>query len=93
MKHLLLLSIKAYWKFKPKDKPACCIFRKSCSHYVYEETKRKGILAGVKALKYRLNNCTYGYELYLNPISEKKQMLLKNGEVLEEEEIAKRLLY
>ena len=93
MKHLLLLFIKVYWKFKPKDKPARCIFRKSCSHHVYEETKRKGLLVGIKALKYRFNNCTYGYELYLNPINEKKQILLKCGDVIEEEEIAKRLLY
>ncbi|WGH76692.1 membrane protein insertion efficiency factor YidD [Tenacibaculum tangerinum] len=93
MKYLLLLGIKSYWKFKPKDKPPRCIFRKSCSHYVYEETKNTGFIAGIKALMYRFKNCTYGYELYTNPVNKKKQLLLKNGEVVDEENIAKRLLY
>ncbi|WP_417786334.1 membrane protein insertion efficiency factor YidD [Tenacibaculum sp.] len=92
MKYLLLLFIKTYWKFKPKDKPASCIFRESCSHNVYRETLNKGAIAGLRALKYRYENCSYGYELYINPMNKKKQIILKNGEVLQEEEIAKRLL-
>ncbi|WP_408023355.1 membrane protein insertion efficiency factor YidD [Tenacibaculum sediminilitoris] len=92
MKYLLLLFIKAYWKFKPKNKPARCIFRQSCSHYVFEEIKSKGVLAGIKAFRYRFKNCTYGYELYINPTNKKKHIILKCGDLLEEDKIAKRLL-
>ena len=92
MKYLLLYLIKIYWFTKSKSRTAKCIFRKSCSHYVYEETKNKGLLRGLKALKYRVSNCKYGFEIYNDPKSKKYKMILPNKKVLGEEEIAKRLL-
>ncbi len=92
MKNILLFIIKVYWLIKPKNKKPCCIFRKSCSHYVYEITKNRGLFRGFQALRYRINNCKYGFEVYTDPVSKKYKMILPNKEVLEEEEIAKRLL-
>ena len=92
MKHCLLFCIKGYWFFKAKNKPAKCIFKKSCSHFVYEETSKKGFLKGIKALKFRIENCVYGFELYKNPINNTTQMLLPNKMIVEEKDIAIRLL-
>lgn len=93
MKYCLLFSIQLYWFFKPKNKPAKCIFKKSCSHYVYEETTTKGVLKGIKALRFRIQNCSYGFELYKNPINNKTQMILPNKVVVEEKDIASRFLH
>lgn len=66
MRICLLFLIKIYWFIKPKNKKASCIFKKSCSNYVYETTKNKGLIAGLKSLKFRVKNCSYGFELYKN---------------------------
>ncbi|WP_299133799.1 membrane protein insertion efficiency factor YidD [uncultured Tenacibaculum sp.] len=92
MKYILLIIIKLYWLFKAKNKSPCCIFKKNCSRYVYEETKKKGFYVGLLALKYRIQNCKYGFEIYTNPNSGKLEMILPKGDILETEKIAERLL-
>jgi uncharacterized protein len=84
--------IRLYWFFKPKNSKPKCIFRTSCSHYVYEITQKKGFLKGLKALRFRHQNCRYGFEIFRNPINNNIQMLLPSKIVLESEEIAERLL-
>lgn len=92
MRIVLIAFIRLYWFFKSKNKTPCCIFKKSCSHYVYEKTKVEGLLSGLKALKFRFKNCRYGFELFINPIDKKTYMILPNKEIIDEGEIAKRLL-
>ncbi|ANO49052.1 membrane protein insertion efficiency factor YidD [Flavobacterium columnare NBRC 100251 = ATCC 23463] len=92
MKYLVLLSIRLYWLTKPKNKKPRCIFRKSCSHFIYEETLQNGFLKGLKAFHYRFKNCRSGFEVFKNPISNQVQMLLTSNQIIEEEEIAKRLI-
>ncbi|WP_028890434.1 membrane protein insertion efficiency factor YidD [Tenacibaculum ovolyticum] len=92
MKYALIFSIKVYWFLKPKGKAPCCIFRKSCSHYVYEKTINEGFVIGFEALKFRIKNCRQGFELFSNPISNKTQMMLLDKSVIDEHNIAERLL-
>ena len=92
MKYILLFIVKGYWILKPKNKKPCCIFRKSCSHYIYDKTKKEGFIEGVKALRFRIKNCKYGFELFINPINNKIQMILPNKSIIKEQGIAKRLL-
>lgn len=92
MKYILLLIIKLYWILIPQSKRKKCIFRKSCSKYVYDITIKEGSIKGFKALKFRIKNCKPGFIIFKNPISEKTQMLLPNHQVIEENNIAKRLL-
>jgi putative component of membrane protein insertase Oxa1/YidC/SpoIIIJ protein YidD len=92
VKAVLLSAIKLYWLFKPKGKPASCIFRKTCSHYVYQETFNKGLFLGLKALKFRINNCRNGFELYTDSVNKRTYMILPNKNVIDEKEIAERLL-
>lgn len=92
MRIVLTTFIRLYWFFKSKDKAPCCIFRKSCSHYVYDKTAKEGFLSGIKALIFRIKNCKYGFELYINPVNKKVYMILPNKDVIDEGEIAERLL-
>lgn len=92
MKVLLLITIRIYWIVIPLSKRKKCIFRESCSQYVHRHTSKYGLWKGLIALKYRYRNCRYGYEIFENPINQKKQMMLVNHQIVEEKDIAKRLL-
>jgi len=92
MKYLLLVLIKCYWLIVPKSKRRKCIFRETCSQYVYRITLNKGFGHGLKALQFRYRNYKNGYEIFKNPISEEIQILLPNKTLLCENEIAERLL-
>ncbi|MFD2826478.1 membrane protein insertion efficiency factor YidD [Leeuwenhoekiella polynyae] len=61
MRIILLILIKLYWFVIPKTSRRRCLFKKSCSHYVYEITIEKGFLGGLKALRFRYNHCRPGY--------------------------------
>ncbi len=90
MKIILLIIIKFYWFLIPESKRRKCLFRKSCSRYVYEETKTKGLLVGLKALIFRFKNCKPNYQLIV--VAEKKLLITKNNQIFKEEEINKTLL-
>lgn len=92
MKNLLVLLIKIYWFFTPPQKRRRCIFRISCSKYVYEKATTGGFIAGVKAFKYRFQNCRSGAHLIENPLTGRLQMILPNHQVLNEQEISKRFI-
>nr|WP_291871051.1 membrane protein insertion efficiency factor YidD [Maribacter sp.] len=92
MKIFLLIGIKIYWLLMPKSKRKKCIFRTSCSNYVFKITAKGGLWKGLKALKFRYVNCRHGYQLFKNPINNKIHLILPNREVINEENIAERLL-
>ena len=90
MRFFLMIMIKAYWFFVLAEKRSRCIFRQSCSIYVYNVAKRKGFLSGVKALRYRYQNCRPGYQL----LSTHNEVILvtRKAQVLSQKEIDPRLL-
>lgn len=92
MKYLLLGIIKAYWRMVPSNKRRKCIFRISCSRFVYETTKKRGLYHGLLAFHYRFKNCRAGYELYEDPFDGSKQLFLATKKMIREHEIAERLL-
>ncbi len=63
MKFILISLIKLYWLLIPKHKRRKCLFKKSCSSYVYDVTKTYGLISGLKALKFRINNCNPQYRI------------------------------
>jgi putative component of membrane protein insertase Oxa1/YidC/SpoIIIJ protein YidD len=78
MKFFLIWGIKAYWFLIPPQKRNKCLFKQSCSQYVYNIAIKEGGLKGVKALAYRYTHCRPGYDI----IKEKNVKLLisaKNG--------------
>ncbi|WP_428982697.1 membrane protein insertion efficiency factor YidD [Pedobacter rhodius] len=92
MNILLLLIIKLYWAIFPKDKRRKCIFRISCSKYVYQVTKKEGLLKGLTALKYRYQNCRNGFHLFKNHVDDGMMMILPGGGLLLEGEISERFI-
>lgn len=92
MCQILLAIIKIYWFIIPESKRRSCIFRESCSQHVYKITTSKGFCQGFKAFIFRYQNCRYGYEIFENPITNKIQMILPSKKVIDEDEIAARLV-
>lgn len=92
MKHLILFAIKMYWSCIPPSKRKKCIFKKSCSNYVFEVTQKEGFIKGLKAFRFRYKNCRGNFAIFKNPITNKLQMLLPSQIIIETEEIAERLI-
>jgi len=92
MRYLLLLIIKLYWFLIPPYKRRKCIFKVSCSNYVYCETINNGLFKGLKSLLYRINNCNHEFDIYIDFKSNKKIMKLKYGGIINENNISDRLL-
>jgi putative component of membrane protein insertase Oxa1/YidC/SpoIIIJ protein YidD len=66
MKYILMAAIQLYW-LMPKAARRKCIFKKTCSHYVYDAAKEKGIEAGLMALKQRYRQCRPVQASYTTP--------------------------
>jgi len=89
MRFILLSIIQAYWYLIPPRKRRKCLFKKSCSRYVFDVTKEEGLLKGIKSLNYRLKHCRPGYFI----INGKEGMLLisAHNEVFDNNEISERI--
>ena len=85
MKSLLLLAIRIYWRI-PTRLHTRCIFRETCSHYVYRIASEQGFLAGIRAFRERNRLCRPGYVVYRS----QGHFYLKTatGAIIEEKDIA-----
>jgi putative component of membrane protein insertase Oxa1/YidC/SpoIIIJ protein YidD len=92
MKYLILYIIKLYWLIKPKNSKPKCIFKKSCSHYIYVKTEKHGLTEGIKAFVFRFKNCRNGFEIFNNPITGEVQMILPTQIIVKKNEISERLI-
>lgn len=92
MKYIILLIIRMYWILIPQSKRRKCIFKKSCSNYVFETTQKEGFIKGLQAFQFRFKNCRGNFSIFRNPIDNKIQMLLPSQIIIEREEIADRLI-
>ncbi|WP_299243783.1 membrane protein insertion efficiency factor YidD [uncultured Aquimarina sp.] len=89
MKNLLLVIIRSYWILIPMSKRKKCVFKKSCSHYVYDITKQKGLFQGIRALKFRFQHCRSGYHIL--EMNKTKLFISANHKVFNQEEIKDRI--
>jgi putative component of membrane protein insertase Oxa1/YidC/SpoIIIJ protein YidD len=90
MNLILLGVIQLYWHLIPGQKRRHCLFRESCSRYVYRISKEKGFFSGCAALTDRIKKCRPGYELVKN--GDSFQLRLKDGAIVLEEDIALSIL-
>ncbi|NLA16368.1 MAG: membrane protein insertion efficiency factor YidD [Bacteroidales bacterium] len=90
MKWLFLLFIKLYWKVVPESRRPNCLFKETCSHFVYKETVDKGFHSGLIALLQRIKKCRNGYTLYTS--EQGLEMRLADGSVIGEDEISPYIL-
>lgn len=81
----MLLFIRIYWLI-PIHWHNKCIFRESCSHYVYRITKKEGFIQGIKAFIERNYSCRPGYFIYRT--EGKFFMKTANGHIYGEEAIS-----
>ena len=90
MKFLLLALIHLYRRLVRPFTRATCLFRESCSVCVERETRKNGFRAGLKALRFRFQNCRPGYfwiHQDTNP-----QLVTATGVVLDKEEVNPELM-
>ena len=90
MKHLLLIIIKLYWKHIPESKRRKCLFKISCSNYVYKKTNEKGLVSGFRAMIFRINNCNSNHNII--EVGNKKLLITKTHKVFDKSEINKYIL-
>lgn len=90
MRIVLLWLIKSYWLLIPTKKRNNCLFKKSCSNYVFDITKKDGIIKGLKALRYRFKHCRPGYYI-INGI-EGKLLITARNKVFSPNEIKNEIL-
>jgi putative component of membrane protein insertase Oxa1/YidC/SpoIIIJ protein YidD len=92
MKWLLLMAIRFYWQFSRTRETGRCIFKISCSHYVFGVTEERGLFKGLVALRYRFLSCREGYHILDHPITGSRTMVLCTGQEIPETEMAMRFL-
>ena len=90
MRLLLLLGIRLYWRLWPERLRRPCLFRESCSRYVYRATARAGASAGFAALWERTRRCRGGYSV--ETFGDQLVVRLADGSVLSESEASPSLL-
>ncbi len=90
MKSILLLSIKSYWLLFPKNRRRKCLFKTSCSHYVYQQTQAKGFQVGLRALLFRIQNCNPQYQII--DCGDEKILLTKTNKIVKEMELSEFIL-
>lgn len=74
----------------PKKNRRKCIFKTSCSQYVYQQTKEKGVQAGLRALNFRIDNCNNHYQII--DVGDEKILITKTNKVLPEKELSEFIL-
>ena len=86
MNKILLFCIKIYWLVIPESFRRSCLFKESCSRYVYRITKENGFIEGVKAFKTRYKKCRPGSKWIKNEDSGSIDLHLVDGTILTENE-------
>lgn len=85
MKHLILALIRCYWQLVPEVRRRRCLFRETCSRYVYRETQTLGARAGVVALWRRLCACRPGFQVRVREYS--FEVVCRNGTIIPHAEL------
>lgn len=89
MRYLLMFAIRIYWRI-PTKLHNKCLFKETCSHYVYRIAKHQGFKAAFKALKERDELCRPGYVVYKS--MGRFYLKTANGQVFNEEYISPNVL-
>lgn len=90
MKWAFLTVIKLYWIIIPEKERRSCLFKETCSHYVYRHTTEYGFFRGISALLLRMKKCRKGYQLYSG--QKGFEMKLTDGSIIGEDEISLNIL-
>jgi len=90
MRFVFMLIIKFYQAFTPKAFRGKCLFKESCSNYVYRITKEVGLKDGINSFLFRLKNCRPGY--YMIEEADKILLITVKNWVVEEKDISEKII-
>lgn len=85
MKHFILWLIRRYWAAIPPRLRRSCLFRETCSQYVYRLTEEAGARAGLAALSLRMLRCGGAYRLVV--AADAVQFVTRDGAVIPWDEL------
>lgn len=88
--NIVLLTIRCYWLLVPEKKRRKCLFKTSCSHFVFQQTKNKGLRAGFRAFLFRIKNCNANYQIM--DVGDGKILITKTNKVIPENELSEFIL-
>jgi putative component of membrane protein insertase Oxa1/YidC/SpoIIIJ protein YidD len=86
MTRLFKLAIEVYWAWVPPDRRRVCLFRESCSRYIWRQLDEDGFRAGLSALLLRWRRCRPGYSVVSTAAG--TLLVLRDGSTLSEGEMA-----
>ena len=66
VRFVLLLVIRLYWTLVPARWRRSCLFRVSCSHFVFDALMSQGVSAGCRAFALRWRRCRAGFHVELD---------------------------
>lgn len=89
MRYLLMFAIRIYWRI-PTKLHNKCLFKETCSHYVYHVAKHQGFKKALKALRERNELCRPGYVVY--KYMDKFHLKTAGGQIFTEESISPNIL-
>lgn len=90
MKQLILIIIKLYWISIPNKSRRHCLFKETCSQFVYRQANELGFFGGIKAFLLRFKRCRKGYHIYTT--DKGFVMKLIDGTIVYEEDISPNIL-
>jgi len=90
MKWIVLCLIRVYWILPTKYRRKC-IFKESCSHFVYRSAKENGFRKGISCFLKRRTQCRTGYQIYYG-YSTSIEIKLFDGTYITENELSETML-
>src|ERR1041384_4634371 len=78
----LMHLIRLYWRFVPEARRRHCLFRETCSRYVYREIESNGTLKGLRALWDRICACRPGFQLRVH--QHRFEIVCRNGATIQD---------
>jgi putative component of membrane protein insertase Oxa1/YidC/SpoIIIJ protein YidD len=85
LKHFIRWLIRRYWAVTPTRLRRTCLFRETCSQYVYRLTEEAGARAGLAALWIRRVRCSGAYRLVVG--ADAVRFVTRDGAVIPWDEL------
>ena len=92
MKYLFIIFIKLYWRLFPEKNRRSCLFKESCSKYVFRIVNEDGFFKGISAFCERYKKCRPGYIIRNSKDFKKLELLLVDGSILNESDISDKII-
>ena len=90
MRWVLMGAIKLYWIIAPASLRQRCIFKITCSKYVYETTRKFGLIEGLRSFWKRWRQCRAGYNVEYS--DSQFRVKLRDGTIIDSAYIAQDVL-